>query len=71
MPTTFTTFEGTVPAGVDVLRERARWAAAERRWRHTVVIPGPDGPAPPPYRGALQDGALLTRFTDIQATGSP
>ncbi|NYZ15106.1 hypothetical protein HL658_21395 [Azospirillum sp. RWY-5-1] len=71
MPSPFTTFEGTSPAGVDILRERARWAAAERRWHHPAVLPVPDGPPPPPYRGALQDGAKLTRFTDAQAARSP
>lgn len=71
MPTPFTSFEGNAPAGVDILRERARWAAAERRWRHPAAMPGPDGPVPPPYRGALQDGARLTRFTDAQAASAP
>lgn len=71
MATPFTAFDGATPVGVDILKERARWAAAERRWRFPAAIPAGNGPAPPPYRAALQDGAQLTRFTEVHAARSP
>lgn len=71
MTTLFTAVEGTTPVGVEILTERARWAAAERRWQHPAAVHGRADPAPPPYRGALQDGAQLTRFTEVHAARSP
>ncbi|NYZ11459.1 hypothetical protein HL658_02770 [Azospirillum sp. RWY-5-1] len=71
MATPFTAFDGATPVGVDILTERARRAAAERRWQHPAAMPWRADPAPSACRGALQDGAQLTRFADMHAARSP
>lgn len=56
---------GTVPEGADVLRERLRWADAERRW-HGASPHSPNRPPTlsPSGQGALRCGAQLTQFTE-------
>lgn len=64
--TSVTTVGGVLPKGADVLRERLRWAAAERRWSPSFRLPCP--PATPPVgRGVLPCGAQLTRYTEAPA----
>jgi len=53
-------------AGAETLRQRARWAEAERRWHGADPVLMPDHPSPPdgPFGGRLENGAQLTRFTN-------
>jgi hypothetical protein len=60
----FMTFVGTAPEGADVLRERLRWSAAERRWSEPLQTSRSTPTFWPPGRGALPRGAQLTQFTD-------
>ncbi len=66
--TSVTTVGGMPPQGADVLRERLRWAAAERRWCPSLSPPPPPT-TPPVGRGILPSGAQLTRFTEVRAVG--
>lgn len=60
----FMSFAGTAPEGADVLRERLRWSAAERRWSESPLTSRRPPTSWLPGRGALPRGAQLTQFTD-------
>lgn len=53
---------GVLPQGADALRERLRWAAAERRWTPATLQPQAPAFTAPVGRAALRDGAQLTRY---------
>ncbi|MFC5355560.1 hypothetical protein [Azospirillum himalayense] len=65
MDTRFVAFAGSAPEGADALRERLRWAAAERRWHGLApVTPRRPPTLSPSGLEALRHGAQLTRFTE-------
>lgn len=66
----FTMIDGTAAEGADVLRDRLRWAAAERRWHVPASGPCAD-PLPPSAPGvALRRGAQLSHFALSAVAGS-
>lgn len=58
---------GTAPQGADILRERLRWTAAERRWCAPPPAARPDIDPWTPGRPALRHGAQLSSFVDTMA----
>ena len=67
MNTPLTIVMATPSQGAEILRERLRWAAAERRWQPPRHLTAPAGGDPPLGSGqqALWDGALLVEFGQV------
>lgn len=67
MDTRFVAFAGSGLKGIDALRERLCWAAAERRWQEAFPYsPGRPPILSPSGQAAPRCGAQLTQFIEIR-----
>jgi len=67
MDSRFMAFAGTASEGADILRERLRWVAAERRWHEaSPYSPGSHPTLSRSGQAALRCGAQLTQFTETR-----